>query len=198
MKILKYFEQFLFEKNKNKDKNKDKVYSYGCLMLYYDFPEIKKLHNIIDKDDIHEIGLETEPHTTLLYGLHDNEINDDELFDHVLKKHIPNLILYNPSLFENAEFDVLKFDVKQQTPKNDDYKKKDDILFIINKELCDNFPYTSDYPNYSPHNTIAYLEKGKGKKYVNMLKNEEYVVTPKYFIYSKSDGNKIKEKIDQN
>ena len=51
-------------------------YEYGCVMLYFDFNE-SQLTGIIDDKDIYDdgsgkYGKETEPHVTLLYGLHSN------------------------------------------------------------------------------------------------------------------------------
>jgi hypothetical protein len=55
----------------------NQTYDYGCVMLYFDFPLMDKIHNVIDPKDIYyeegdrSFGLEDEPHTTLLYGLHE-------------------------------------------------------------------------------------------------------------------------------
>mgnify|MGYP000244351191 CR=1 FL=1 len=180
MKLIKFFEEFLNE-------SKEQKYDYGCLMLCYDFPEIKDIQDKIEKDDIHDQGLVTNPHTTLLYGLHDREIEDDnKVLNTAIDKEIPELILYNISLFENDDYDVFKFDVKQKNVE------KENVLYKINKELTDNFPFTNNFPDYHPHCTIGYLKKGKGVKYVKMLKSLEYKVKPNQIVYSKSNGDEIK------
>ncbi len=172
--------------------------SYGCVMLYFDFPEMSDIHKMIDKSDIYikeGYGLEKIPHTTLLYGLHDDEIEDETLiFDKVndilepVKSKSDDskivLKLSNVSLFEN-EYDVLKFEVSSQS----------NILKKCNKTLCDNFPYTTDYPIYKPHCTIAYLNKGCGTKYVKLLKDKEYEVVAKKIIYSRPDKTKKSKNI---
>jgi hypothetical protein len=56
-------------------------------------------------------------------------------------------------------------------------------------------PHTTDYPDYHPHSTIAYLKKGKGEKYTDKLKGAEYIVNPSKIVYSKPDGNKIEKSI---
>lgn len=181
MIFLKNLKEFLLEQKKSKDK----TYTYGCAMLYFDFPDMDNLHKEIDENDIYTedgFGLEDEPHTTLLYGFHADEINDDnEIFDTILDFEISNLILYNASLFENEYYDVLKFDVKAKEYE----ENEDDFLFEINKTLTDKFPYTTDYPDYHPHATIGYLKKGKGKKYVEIFKDKEFEVVPSKIVYSK-------------
>ena len=184
MKYLKTFK--LFEKKENKK------YEYGCAMLYFDFPDVKEIHDKIEKDDIYSkegFGIEKESHLTILFGILSDKIEDDEeIFDTILKYDIPDLILYNASLFENDDFDVLKFDVKS---KMKDYKKKDDVLFKINKDLTDKFPYKTDYPDYHPHSTICYLKSNCGKKYIKMLKDLEFEAKPIKIKYSKpnKDGS---------
>ena len=163
------------------------TYEYGCVMLYFDFPEIEKIHSVIKPEDIYtqdedkSFGLEDEPHTTLLYGLHDGVTNEDV-------KNVLNMFEYgecnisNASLFKNEKYDVLKFDVNGKN------------LHETNAQL-QKYPFTSDYPDYHPHLTIGYIQRGQGSKYTNILKNKEYKLIPKYAIYSKPDGSKIKLKI---
>ena len=201
MNYLKSFSDFLFE---GKEKDKDQTYDFGCLMLYYDFPQINEIHDAIEDKDVCEDdgkGLETETHTTLLYGLHDKEIKDDQkVLNVAIDKDIPQLKLYNVSLFENDDYDVLKFDVKQHMEDkdgNEDYDQKNDVLFEINKELTDTFPFTTNFPDYHPHSTIAYLKSGKGKKYAEMFDGKSFIVTPKGVVYSKSDGDKVTKKFEE-
>jgi hypothetical protein len=68
-----------------------------------------------------------------------------------------------------------------------------DNLNDTNEELKQ-FPFTSDYPDYYPHMTIAYLKPGKGNDYINMLGDEhnEMIMTPQYAVYSRTDGAKHK------
>ena len=160
------------------------TYNYGCVMLYFDFPEINKIHTAIEPKDVYtededkSFGLEDEPHTTLLYGLHEDVT--DENVKEILDGHsYGECTIYNASLFENEKYDVLKFDVSGNGLKE------------TNKEL-QKYPFTSDYPEYHPHLTIGYLHPGKGKKYTKLLQNREYKLIPKYAVYSKPDGSKTK------
>jgi hypothetical protein len=71
---LKNFDEFINEGNKKE------TYDYGCVMLYFKFTDLKTIQKKIDKKDLYKkgnkYGFETEPHVTLLYGLHSEEIAD--------------------------------------------------------------------------------------------------------------------------
>jgi hypothetical protein len=158
-------------------------YDYGCAMLYFDFPLMNKIHDAIDPQDIYteegdrSFGLEDEPHTTLLFGLHEGVSTEDvqSVLDNFT---FGTCTLYNASTFNNPQYDVLKFDVKG------------DNLHEANKELRQ-YPYTNDFPDYHPHATIAYLKPGTGKRYVEMLKGQEFTLTPTHAVYSKPNGDQV-------
>lgn len=165
--------------------------SYCCAMIYFDFPEMKNIHKLIEVDDIYndednKHGLEDEPHTTLLYGLHDNE-SIFKMSKYILENaDYDDCEIKDASLFENEKYDVLKFDVKGR------------FLFKINKELS-KLPHTTDYPDYHPHLTIGYLKPGCGKKYVKLIKEKykkEIILTPKHAVYSYPDRKTVKIKIN--
>ena len=162
-------------------------YSSGCVMLYFDFPMMNKIHDGIDPNDLYEeegdrtFGLEDEPHCTLLYGLEDSVTV--EQVKEILEQHtFGTCKVHNASLFEN-DYDVLKLDVKG------------DSLHACNKALCE-LPYNNQYPDYHPHMTIAYLQKGTGKKYCDRMDGHEYELTPTHAVFSQPDGTKTKIKIN--
>jgi len=137
---------------------------YGCLMLYLDVPIWNKITSIIDKNDIYDVkgyGIETEPHTTILYGFHD-DVTPDEVFDlyreNMTLKPI-EIGVDGISIFENSEFDVVKFGVKSK------------ILTKLNK-IMSVLSHTTDFPDYHAHITLAYVKKGRGKKYVKSFEKE--------------------------
>jgi hypothetical protein len=172
-----------------KESDSNQKYDYGCSMIYFDFPKMNEIHSVIDEDDIYtedgdrSYGLETEPHATLLYGLHSNEVDDDHVINASTKHGMPNeLKLHNASCFNNDKYDVLKFDIDN------------DHLHKINAELT-KLPHTTDYPDYHPHSTVAYLKKGMGNKYTEKLKDSWYTVNPSKIVYSKPDGSKIEKSI---
>jgi len=168
-------------------KEEKQTYDYGCAMLYFDFHQINKIHDAINPKDVYtqegdrSFGFEDEPHCTLLYGLHGGVTTKD--VEKVLNKYTYHICkAYNASLFENPEYDVLKFDIKG------------DNLHETNADL-QQYPFTSNFPDYHPHMTIAYLKSGTGKRYVKMLNGIEYDLLPQYAIYSRPDGEKDKIKI---
>lgn len=168
----------------NLNENKQ-VYPYGCVMLYFDDSDINNIHSKINPEDLYiegsGYGIESEPHCTLLYGLHDDEIEIEDI-QKVLDNHtFTTCKAHNLSCFENPKYDVLKYDIKG------------DSLHETNEELKE-FPYTTEYPNYHPHMTIAYLKPGKGKEYINKLSEEhkEMFIAPQYAVYSDTKGGKHK------
>jgi len=163
----------------------ERKFEYGCVMLYFKFPEMFKIQDSIDPEDLYEeedddsFGFETEPHTTLLFGLH-KEVTTEQVKNVLDDFTYYTVKAHNPSLFKNEKYDVLKFDIKG------------DSLHETNKVLKE-FPHTSDFPNYHPHMTICYLKPGLGKKYVDKLKKfDDFWLAPQHSIYSKSDGKKDK------
>jgi len=90
----------------------------------------------------------------------------------------PKIVMQKVTSFNNSNFGVLKFDVE-----SDDLVKE-------NKKLT-KFPHTTDYPNYHPHCTIAYIKPDKIDKYVNKFKNIEPIdVIVEKIVYSMADGTK--------
>lgn len=163
------------------------AYKYNCAMLYFNFPEIDAVHEVIKEEDLYTVdddfGIEDEPHCTLLFGLHP-EVTTKEVEKVIDKYTFYPCKAHNPSLFENDDYDVLKFDIKG------------DNLEDINKDLKE-YPYTSDFPDYHPHLTIAYLQPGKGKKYIKILKDaeaDEFRLIPTHVMYSKVGDGEIKTK----
>lgn len=156
---------------------------YSCLMLDLSFlkPQFEKFQNEICPCEIYDEtpghGLEHEPHITILYGLHVQQlkpIRNKVDFSSVKFK------IKDVSLFENENFDVLKFGIESKD------------LHSLNKKLTDNFEYTSKFTEYKPHSTIAYLQPGSGH-YYKKIKNElvgQSFETNK-FIFSNKYGDKV-------
>lgn len=163
-------------------KENDAQRSYACLMLdCRDFqPYLKKIQRSIDPNDVYDDeeghGLENDPHITVLYGIHEQ---DPESVKDQLDLGPAKYILKDLSLFENEKFDVLKCTV--ESPDLHDY----------NNQCRERLEYTSSFPDYVPHLTVAYLLPGTGKKYLK-LESEAFgkeKVSNKY-TFSDKDSNK--------
>lgn len=166
------------------EEGKGDKYDFGCVMLYVDFPEMKKIQSQIEKEDIfyeegdRSFGLEDSPHITLLYGLHQG-VSTDMVKDVIKDCEYYDMDAYKISLFKSEEYDVLKFDIKP-------YGKSPNFLKDINNKLK-KLEHTQTFP-YHPHMTIAYLKSGKGEEYVKKFKDINYKLSPSNVKYSKSDG----------
>lgn len=182
---MKDFIKSIFRKKINEGKHSDK-FEYGCVMVFLDVnkEDWNNLESMIDKDDLYlgedgdrGYGFETEPHVTVLYGLHsDIPLEDIEKVINGLKK--PELKMQKVSSFNNPKFGVLKFDVESED------------LHSENKKFT-KFPHTTSYPDYHPHATIAYIKPDKIDKYVDKFKDIEPVeVVVTKVVYSMADGTK--------
>ena len=164
-------------------------YSYGCVMLDLDFPQIKSLHKQIKKEDLYEekdtdkYGLEKESHITLLYGLHE-EVTLDQVKEITDSFSFGEIELTKVDVFDDEKFDILIF------------KADSKELSKVNKALK-KLPFTSEFDDYKPHCTIAYVKKGKGKEYVKLFKDETYEVEPIKIVYSMPSGKKPTIKIKE-
>lgn len=177
MEIKKY-QSFILEKKANRENG---INEYGCAMLYFDIKNWDDIISFIDKDDVHEEeGLEDEPHVTVLFGLHKDEVDFDDVkkpFEGVEEVEVE---IEGVSIFEAEKYDVVKFNVKRT-----------DELHSYNKELS-KLPHTTSFPDYNPHITIGYVKSGTGKKYVR----DEYKAKLKssLLVYSADGKEKIKLK----
>tara|TARA_R110000772_G_scaffold17946_3_gene50056 strand:+ start:182166 stop:182729 length:564 start_codon:yes stop_codon:yes gene_type:complete len=180
MKLTNIFKNLITEANNS--------HSYGCVMHYFDAKEstFKKAQKIIDEKDLYlgtdddpGYGLETEPHVTVLYGIH-ADVPDEDVEEKINDFTQPEVMLKDISIFDNADkgFDVVKFDITNKD------------LNQMNKDVA-KLPHTTDYPDYHPHITIAYVKAGEGQKYVQTLSDSEQVsIKPNKIVYSKPDGSK--------
>ena len=181
--MIKSFTQFVNE-------NSTQTYDYGCVMLYFAFPEMESLHQNIVNEDIYtededkSYGLEDEPHCTLLYGLHE-DVSLEQVTQVLDNYTFTTVKAHNASLFENEKYDVLKFDIVG------------DNLHEANADLK-KYPHTTNFPNYHPHMTVGYIKKGKGKQYADSLDGKEFWIAPQFAVYSTPSGekHKISIKID--
>lgn len=172
--IIKKYTEFI---------NEAASHRYGCVMAYFTVSNWDEIVNYIDSDDIYKadekrFGIQNNPHITLLFGLH-KDVTPEMVKDAIKGLDTTlNITIKGIDIFQNEEFDVVKFNVVL----TEELKK-------INEALCQ-LPHTSDYDEYAPHVTIAYVKKGTGKKYVK----KDYTYTVKNIdkiIYSTASGEKI-------
>lgn len=120
---------------------------------FVDFAKSIKPEDIYHEGSPDEYGIETEPHITALYGLDTQEPADVQK---VIKNFGPvTAKIGGISLFENPgkPYDVVKASVFGP-----------DVVRLNN--ALQKLPNSSDFPDYTPHVTLAYVKKGEGKKYV--------------------------------
>ena len=157
----------------------------GCLMAYVDptyGPRITSTgqrlippQNLYTDPEDPTYGYDTEPHVTLKYGF-EPDLGRDEVAS-ILQGVKPfSVILKALNLFENEKYDVVKFEV-ERCP----------ILTELRRR-CDGYPNKDSYPDYKPHMTLAYVQKGKFP-FVKENLNISLPITR--FKYSGRDGKKL-------
>lgn len=166
--------------------NEEAGHKYGCVMLFLDVPNTwwENITDEIDNTDAYiEEGDRTygiqpskKAHVTILYGLH-ADVPDEQVEALIDNMVAPEITLKKISIFDkDKNFDVVKFDVEG------------DDLFKMNKAFAE-LPHTTDYPDYHPHVTLAYVKAGTGKKYVKSLSDDnKLVLKPNKVVYSKANG----------
>lgn len=168
--------------------NEKNSYSKGCVMAYLDDlePTMTGIHSKITEDDLYEeegdisYGLEKEPHVTVLYGIISEEVDDKEVLEMIGKIEWKQpLIVGNAGLFENEKYDVLKLSANAEWLK------------AANKKLCEDLPYSNDFPDYNAYVTVAYLKPGKGKEVLERLGEIREKVVPTKMVYSLPNGEKL-------
>ena len=159
------------------------AHSYSCVLAYIN--SVKKeienwsKKNIKEKDlYVDEGGREENSHVTVLYGLHTNDFQDvkpiiDKLYSFEIK-------LGKISKFESKDYDVLKVEIESP------------YLHLINKKLK-TLPFTTKFPNYVPHMTIAYVKKDSCN---HLLGNKDLVQKIKVSELTFSSKDKIKTKFE--
>jgi len=190
----KYYDKL--DRMESGDLNESSVnhkYEKGCLMLQMDIPTWdSKILSKIEEGDLYEdepgFGLEKDPHATVLFGFHDDEID----YEDIIQKTRDNcsgplkIEVKGASCFEGDKYDVLKFDV--------DGKE----LHRLNGVMKEGFSHSNDYPNYQPHITIAYLKPGMGKRYASKFKPQALVLEGAEMSYSAPSGKRINWPLNPN
>jgi 2'-5' RNA ligase len=125
-------------------------------------------------------GREDEIHVTVLYGLHDTQ--PDEIREFLAKEAPIEVRLGDVTIFKsNDKFDVVKVDVFGPD------------LHRLNRSLRSNFRYTTNFPMYKPHVTIAYVRKGRADQFsgADVFKGEGFVANEIQFSSRNGDKTSI-------
>ena len=121
-------------------------------MLRFDIPKWNEYTTtLISEEDVYDdenndYGIEEKVHVTCLYGLHD-DTNVELLQQQLIPTSEINVNFNSIDIFESGNYDVVKFSVSS------------DQLNEINKTLTNEFDYQTDFPDYNPHVTIAYVKR---------------------------------------
>lgn len=162
--------------------NESHKYEYGCLMLKLDIKNWSDVLEKIETEDIYNkegFGEETEPHVTILFGFIDKKLDLNKLYDTIKDYKNFNVSISGIDMFDNPEYDVLKFDIESEK------------IIELNSLCTKEFEYHSDFPDYHPHMTVAYLKKGTGSKYSDLLKDVQLNINKETLSYSRQNKNKI-------
>ena len=164
-------------------KHKNTSRQYAFLMVDYETNEyIKDIQDKIKEEELYfeddndDYGLETNPHVTLVPCL-DNDIDLQKLKTYLDDLSEYDIILTDLSKFECENFDVLKCAVKS------------DKLIQTNKKILKDYETHSDYKEYNPHLTIAYMKHGMADKYLKKILPKLIHLKPKNFHFSYVDKN---------
>jgi len=178
--IIKSYIQFIKESS---------GYEYGCVMVEVPVSNWDEITSFIDPEDVYTgdddaHGIQENPHVTILYGTHEGVTEEDvkSVFEGFTGSI--NIEVDGIGVFENKDYDVVKFNVNP-----------DGALQELHDKLSE-FPNSNSFPDYKPHITIAYVNKGTGKKYVK----PDYKYTVKNvdkITYSMPSGEKIHFKYNQ-
>ncbi len=196
------FNNWVFENKDNKDpeeeiENTDDLKEepvYGCVMMDAKIDNWEEYHlSGIDEKDLYEkpnddsYGLEETPHVTIVYGIHEDEIDPQTIADVMEENMEPmTLAVTEIDVFEGEEYDVVKYNL----PLTEQLKTY--------RALFMKFPNTQTFDEYHPHMTIAYVLPGKGEKYKRSLR-EPFKIKFTKAVYSwhsdSDDPDKLSRKV---
>jgi DNA topoisomerase IB/2'-5' RNA ligase len=131
----------------------------------------------IKDEDLAEKGREDDPHITVLYGIHDDSCR--EKLGEMLKSIRPiDAKIKHTDVFEKDDCDVVVALV---------YSPDLHLLRQKVEAICEN---TQTYPDYVPHITLAYVQKGMGQKYKALNGLAETEIKLSQFCFCSNDESK--------
>lgn len=159
---------------------------YGFLMLDFTTPEfIRRLQGRIKENELYmpknpehnwSYGIEGETHVTLAPCL-DNDIPVANIRRLLLPIDNYKVMLGDVSMFDCKDYDVLKC------------RAVCDELYETYDRISAEFEIHSEYKEYNPHVTIAYMKKGCAKKYLEPILSEQVFLTSVQFSWGHYVGD---------
>lgn len=141
----------------------------GCLMLSFDEYHFKEINDLLSFDDTYLTGdgIETYPHITVIYGIDIDRYSIDELSKSLKGKiNQYNLLsrylsAHEVGMFDSKDYDVIKLEFLESSLLRD--------IRSLNMDLTKEYEVVSEFDEYKPHSTLAYLVKGLGSGYLRDL-----------------------------
>lgn len=159
------------------------MYDYSSTQVEFDKDDtdriLKFAHAFVDEADLAEDGYETVPHITVKYGLHTGNANEVR---RVLRGQAPvRAVLGKTSIFEpeGKDYDVVKLDVESKG------------LHRLNGRIARMLKVTDTFPTYKPHVTLAYVKRGRGKRYVGNVGLEGFPSVFDEVCFCRKSGDKV-------
>lgn len=133
-----------------------KVGPFKYSSVQIEVPLKSPAYGFIDPQDFYEPegGAEDEPHVTVLYGLLTEDTN--EVQDIIAGTNPVSYTLRETVLFEKKDYDVVVIRVESVG------------IVRLHNLLTASLEFESDYDDYKPHMTVAYVNKGSGEKYAGL------------------------------
>ena len=159
----------------------------SCIMLAANLSTPISLDAIFDPSDLKDTGIEYDSHITLLYA-RDKFLEKEDILkraNSVIREDMPDFEYASLSDYLNYQkkfddFVIPVYDIFDLSSFENDsgyviLKLKDNNIWYeitskINKRLGKEYSVTSDFNTYTPHLTLAEVEPGMTKKY---LENEK-------------------------
>lgn len=164
-------------------KHKTTSREYAFLMVDYKSNGfIEEIQSKIKKDELYieedndDYGFEKNPHVTLVPCL-DNDVDLKKL-----KTYLDDISKYDIVLTDLSKFECEKFDVLKCAVASDKLKE-------TNKKIVKDFETHSEYDDYTPHLTIAYMKHGMADKYLRKILPKLIHLKPSKFHFSYVDEN---------
>lgn len=111
---------------------------------------MRQFSDAIPEGDLHQKGRESNPHVTVLYGLHEQDVV--EIAPLVSAYGAVKVVYGRTHYFANEDYDVVYVSINSPSARG-------------LHQLLANRPHTSTHARYTPHATLAYVKPGLGRKY---------------------------------